>query len=92
MYKSPIQILTEEPQFDIDGEICRCVQNVGIEVDKMELERALRYDRGQYIKGYNDAINEVLALFDDFNDGSFLWGGLRAKIQKMGEKNEHSSK
>ena len=92
MYKSPIQILTEEPQFDIDGEVCRCVQNMGIEVDKEELTRALCYDRGQYIKGYNDAINEVLELFEDHNVGTFLWGGLRAKIQKMGEKDEHSSK
>lgn len=88
MYKSPIQILTEEPQFDIDGEICRCVRNMGIEVDKEELTRALCYDRGQYEKGYNDAINEVLELFDDFNVGTFLWGGLRAKIQKMERREE----
>lgn len=64
MYKSPIQILTEEPQFDIDGEICRCVQNMGIEVDKMELERALCYDRGQYEKGYNDRDAEIIRCKD----------------------------
>lgn len=64
MYKSPIQILTEEPQFDIDGEICRCVQNMGIEVDKVELERALHYDRGQYEKGYNDRDAEIIRCKD----------------------------
>ena len=53
-YESPIQIIYSQMQLQMEGEICKAVQNVGIHVDKDELLRALAHDRGQYDKGYAD--------------------------------------
>lgn len=63
-YKSPITIETdlvhktaalmiEESKKAIDGEIYEAVLSCNIIVDKEELEKALRYDRGQWEEGYN---------------------------------------
>lgn len=57
MYKSIIDIITSEPTYEIDGEIFKAVQRYGINVDKEELLKALRYDRDQYNKGYQDGLN-----------------------------------
>lgn len=59
MYKSPIEIITDEISSriteEMDGYILRAVQECGVIVDKDELNAALRYDRQQYEKGYADA-------------------------------------
>lgn len=39
----------------VDEHIYKCVLNVGIDVNKEELVKALQYDRNQYEKGYADA-------------------------------------
>ena len=52
MYKSPIEIIIGNMQTQIDDEIYRAVQNVGINVDKEELLKALKYDRGQFEEGF----------------------------------------
>ena len=56
MYKSPIEILTDDIHAQIvkleEDQIFKAVVNVGIKVDKKELLRALRYDRQQYAVGY----------------------------------------
>lgn len=54
MYKSPIELIYGGPQTRIEGEVVRAVQNVGVNVDKDELIKALTYDRQQYEKGYAD--------------------------------------
>lgn len=60
MYESPIGLFYQEtaPKISegIDSLICEAVLNVGVNVDKEELLKALRYDRGQYEKGYADGI------------------------------------
>lgn len=53
-YESPINIIYGQMQLQMDDNICRAVQNVGINVDKEELLQALAYDRNQYEKGYAD--------------------------------------
>ena len=53
MYKSPIDILYNQ-RTEIDGAIYRAVLDVGINVDKAELLKALEYDRDQYDKGFED--------------------------------------
>lgn len=58
MYESPIEIITKEMSLHFDDNIYRAVQEYGIEVDKDELIKALRYDRDQYDKGYRDGINK----------------------------------
>lgn len=58
MYESPINQILGELQMHLEGETLKAVQNVGIDVDKEELIKALQYDRNQYSKGYADAIDE----------------------------------
>ena len=60
MYKSPINIemmtsrLIETAKKDTEENIYSAVMSYGVDVDKDELLRALRYDREQYEKGYAD--------------------------------------
>ena len=60
MYESPVGLFYQEtaPKISegIDSLICEAVLNVGVNVDKEELLKALKYDRGQYEKGYADGI------------------------------------
>lgn len=68
MYKSPIEVITEEMKLFYDGDVVRAVQKYDINVDKEELLKALRYDRDQYEKGYADgkiAANDELVRCKD---------------------------
>lgn len=58
MYESPIEIFQTQMQMQMDGEILKAVQGVGINVDKEELIKALAYDREQYSKGYKDGAKD----------------------------------
>ena len=58
MYESPIKIITGKMQTQIDDEIYRAVQNVGINVDREELLKALEYDRGQYEEGWKEGFHD----------------------------------
>lgn len=58
MYKSPIEVIYGEMQMKVENDIYKAVQNVGVNVEKEELLKALAYDRGQYDKGYAKAIDD----------------------------------
>ena len=58
MYESPINVICGEMQMRLEDEILEAVKNIGVYVDKDELVKALSYDRNQYSKGYNDAVEE----------------------------------
>lgn len=64
MYKSPIEKVYSELQMQIvqeeENTVMKAVRNVGLNVDKEELIRALQYDRNQYTKGYKDGKNDAL--------------------------------
>ncbi len=64
MYKSPIEIYTENTLKEIvkqrDGYIFQEVQRIGVDVDKEELLRALKYDRNQYDAGYADGQRDAV--------------------------------
>ena len=68
MYESPIELIISEIQTKLVEEkerrILKGVQNIGINVDKDELIRALAYDRGQYEKGYADRDDEIVRCKD----------------------------
>lgn len=72
MYKSPIDMLVADIQHQIaqqqDEKVYKAVVSVGINVDKEELLRALKYDRDQYnrghLDGYADAMAEVVRCKD----------------------------
>lgn len=64
MYESPINIY--EMQRDIhrkmiqdqEEKVMECIWEYGINVDKKELIKALKYDRHQYSKGYRDGYED----------------------------------
>ena len=51
-YKSPIELIAGNLQTQIENDAVKVVQSYGFNVDKAELEKALKYDRNQYDKGY----------------------------------------
>ena len=63
MYKSPIEIF-ESPIHDVikqmneekENYIYQCVADIGVNIDKEELIKALQYDRDQYEQGYRDGM------------------------------------
>lgn len=63
MYTSPIDVTYREMQMQVEGDIYKAVQKVGVNVDKEELLKALQYDRGQYEQGYKDGYAKAI---DDF--------------------------
>ena len=66
MYKSPIELIVSNYRTKLDDELLATVeQKIGFVVDKEELLKALRYDRDQYNKGYNDAIKELTEHEDE---------------------------
>ena len=81
MYKSPIETVMKEVfqkmNEDFENSVLKAVQKVGINVDKEELLKALIYDRGQYDKGYEDAMNKVKypkpLKFEDLTPGMWVW-------------------
>lgn len=60
-YESPIEVFEEtiSSQYNktLEEAVWKEVTRIGVSVDKHELIRALRYDRGQYERGYNDGLN-----------------------------------
>lgn len=76
MYESPITILQRARSMGfadrlanaVDGAIYKAVLDVGVQVDKEELLKALQYDRNQYEKGYWDAKSEVIRCRDCVHD------------------------
>ena len=58
MYKSPIKIITGQIKTNYEDAIYSAVQNVGINVDREELLKALEYDRGQYDKGWEEGFHD----------------------------------
>lgn len=64
MYESPVNLILQDVETQMDEEIERTVINVvrkfDVDVDKGEIIKALKYDRNQYCKGYKDGVNDIL--------------------------------
>ena len=63
-YQSPIEVFQTQMQSQIEGEIYKAVMKIGVNVDKDELLKALRYDRDQYQKGYTDRDSKIVRCKD----------------------------
>ncbi len=89
MYKSPIELdfseqISNALQSELEAAVVRGCVEVGVNVDKDELLKALAYDRKQYEKGYADgmaeckeqikSLKEMAEYFRDRCD--FLMGGM----------------
>ena len=64
MYEPPIGIIYQQAMMQMENDIYRVVLNHDINVDKEELIRALKYDRGQYKKGHADAMDSIVRCKD----------------------------
>lgn len=63
-YEAPIKLFFDNYAKTLvekeEEEINKAVLNVGVDVDKEELIKALNYDRGQYRKGFLDRDKEII--------------------------------
>ena len=59
-YQSPINIITQDIHYEVvreqEEQILKAILEIGIDVDKDELIKALRYDRDQFEKGFNKGV------------------------------------
>lgn len=68
MYKSPIEIKIDDIVSDaverVDKYIVGYIQQVGVNVDKDELTKALKFDKEQYEQGWNDRDSQIVRCKD----------------------------
>ena len=57
-YRSPIEIIYDDFQTKFENDVVSTCRNIGINVDKDELLRALKYDRDQFDKGYKNGFKD----------------------------------
>lgn len=57
MYESPIKLIYKNVEQTFENGIIKAIQKVDIDVNKEELLHALKYDKYQYEKGFNDGVN-----------------------------------
>lgn len=63
-YRNPIEVIQTQMRNQIEGEIYKAVMDIGVNVDKEELLKALQYDREQYQKGYKDRDDQIVRCKD----------------------------
>lgn len=85
MYKSPIEIITEQIKTNYENEIYSAVQNVGINVDRDELLKALEYDRGQYEEGFREGEKHTLRHLKNLLP-EWLYTAIKENLIKAGEQ------
>ena len=85
MYKSPIELIIGKMQIQIDDDIYRAVQNVGINIDKEELLKALEYDRRQYENGFEDGAKHTMRQIKDLLP-EWLYAAIKENLIKAGEQ------
>ena len=85
MYKSPIEIIIGQIKTNYEDEIFRAVQNVGINVDREELLKALEYDRGQYEEGFREGEKHTMRQIKDLLP-EWLYAAIKENLIKAGEQ------
>ena len=85
MYKSPIEIITGQIKTNYEDGIFRAIQNVGINIDREELLKALEYDRGQYEEGFRKGEEYTLLQIKNLLP-EWLYAAIVRRL-KAGEQN-----
>ena len=85
MYESPIKIITEQIKTNYENAIYSAVQNVGINVDREELLKALEYDRGQYEEGFREGEKHTLRQIENLLP-EWLYEAIKENLIKAGEQ------
>lgn len=62
-YESPVKIIGEQINSNIENGILKAVHSFGVDVDIEELKKALKYDRNQYMQGYEFGRKEAVKEF-----------------------------
>ena len=71
-WNSPINIITTGMHTQLEGQVMKAVQNVGVVVDKDELIKCMNYDRDQYNQGYRNG--RAMAFHNCILDnGEYCW-------------------
>lgn len=87
MYNAPIELFQRDMNVELEGTILKAVANVGVNVNKEELQKALNYDRKQYEKGYKDAMYEVKhpcpIRYEQMEKGMYLWDEVTDYVFKV---------
>lgn len=65
MYESPIEMISRQVRTQQEENVYKAVLEVGVNVDKDELIKALKYDRDQYNRGYHDGLVHASMLRDN---------------------------
>ena len=60
-YESPINLIMQDIKYKYEQNILIAIQNVGVDVNRYELIKALAYDRQQYSKGYQEGYAQAVA-------------------------------
>ena len=79
MYESVIRLISGGIASQLDNEVYRAIERVGVAVDKEELIKALNYDRQQYEKGYADGRAD-----SQRRTGRWIIDGHRMKCNRCG--------
>ena len=70
MYKSPIEIITDQIADkvinDLNQQVFKAVERIGININPTELMKAIAYDRKQYECGYRDGF--IAGQLKSFSD------------------------
>ena len=97
MYESPVNVIYGEMQTQIEGDVFKAIQNVGIDVNKEELIKAMQYDREQYSKGYSDGyvkgIDEFISRLEkhtqenwiDHQEYGITWSDIEQIVDQLKE-------
>ena len=85
MYNSPIEFIYDSLKMEMDDHVVKAVQECHIYVDKEELIKALRYDRGQYEKGFSDGFANAIKHGEWIvnKDGSFSCSECKFKFYPL---------
>lgn len=80
MYEPVANFIQRRAETFIEEELLRVTQEMGLDVNREELLKALKYDRGQYEKGYEDGCRDsrkhgrwIPIQYDGYADGHPVW-------------------
>lgn len=68
MYESVIRIIHDDLRVKQEESVMTVIQNLGIDVNKEELIKALQYDRDQYDKGYADGYEDAHEVIEKLTE------------------------
>ena len=65
-YEAPINAIVSELETKMEDDCLKAVKSYGFEIDKEELAKALKYDRGQYERGYKQGRADLYTKIKEF--------------------------